>query len=245
MNAILVLALGVGVGHTLLGPDHYVPFIALARAGRWTMRKAVTVASLCGVGHVLSSVIIGVAGTALLKNIESVTGIEAARGQVAAWLLCAFGMVYAVWGVRRGMRARTHGHPHVHADGTVHNHDHNHHGEHVHVHVPHAPLAEGRRGSITPWVLFTVFLFGPCEPLIPILMFPALRHGWWSMMVVAGVFLLATVATMVAVVVVGVHGLRAVPIDGNGRWAVAFGRYGHALAGIAIVGCGAAMLLGL
>lgn len=239
------LAIGIGVGHTLLGPDHYVPFIALARAGRWTMRKAVTVASLCGVGHVLSSVVIGVTGAALLKNLESLTGVEAVRGQVAAWLLCAFGLVYMVWGVRRGMRDRTHRHPHVHADGTVHDHVHNHHGAHVHVHVPHAPPGDREQGSMTPWVLFIVFLFGPCEPLIPILMYPALRHGWWPMMVVACVFLLATIATMVAVVVVGVYGLRKVPADGTGKWGVVVGRYGHALAGFAVAGCGAAMLLGM
>ncbi|HOD34406.1 MAG TPA: hypothetical protein PLR20_01590 [Syntrophales bacterium] len=29
----------------------------------------------------------------------------------------------------------------------------------------------------TPWVLFTIFVLGPSEPLIPVLMFPAARNA--------------------------------------------------------------------
>jgi hypothetical protein len=32
---LLVTALSVGFMHTLLGPDHYVPFIVIGRARRW------------------------------------------------------------------------------------------------------------------------------------------------------------------------------------------------------------------
>ena len=34
-----------------------------------------------------------------------------------------------------------------------------HHGEHMHPHLVGA--------SLTPWALFVIFVFGPCEPLIP------------------------------------------------------------------------------
>ena len=58
-------AASIGFLHTLLGPDHYVPFIALAQSGRWALRKTALVTFLCGVGHVGSSVALGFAGIAL------------------------------------------------------------------------------------------------------------------------------------------------------------------------------------
>ena len=231
--ALAVLAAYIGFLHTLIGPDHYVPFIAMSRVGRWSTRKTLLVSLLCGVGHVGSSVVLGVAGAALLKEVETLTGLEAFRGQIATWLLLAFGFCYMVWGIRRAVRKETHAHAHAHADGTVHSHLHDHHADHVHAH------AEGEKSaSLTPWILFTVFVFGPCEPLIPILMYPALQHGWGDMMFVAGVFAVATIATMMTIVMLGVFGLRALRVEG-------LGRYAHALSGFAVFACGGAMLLGL
>ena len=37
-------------------------------------------------------------------------------------------------------------------------------------------------------ILFTIFVFGPCEPLIPILMYPAAKSSVAGMLLVAGVF---------------------------------------------------------
>ena len=34
--SLLAAAFGVGVVHTLLGPDHYLPFIMLAKARGWS-----------------------------------------------------------------------------------------------------------------------------------------------------------------------------------------------------------------
>jgi hypothetical protein len=64
-TALLVgSALSIGFFHTLLGPDHYIPFVAMARAGSWTRRKALAVTALCGVGHVAGSVVLGMVGIA-------------------------------------------------------------------------------------------------------------------------------------------------------------------------------------
>ena len=70
----------------------------------------------------------------------------------------------------------------MHANGTMHSHGHAHSGEHVHVHEETGDLGDGVRdgGSMTPWVLFTIFLFGPCEPLIPLLMYPAAKGNMWG-----------------------------------------------------------------
>ena len=86
-------------------------------------------------------------------------------------------------------------------------------------------------------VLFTIFVFGPCEPLIPVLMYPAAEGSWWGVGVVAGVFGLATLATMLVTVALGHLGLSRLPLGG-------LERYSHALAGLALVACGLVIRIG-
>jgi sulfite exporter TauE/SafE len=234
-NGLLLLlgtAATVGFVHTALGPDHYVPFIVLSKARGWTPRRTFAVTALCGVGHVLGSVVLGFVGVAAGVALLRLEIVEALRGDIAAWLLMGFGFAYLVWGLHRALKNRPHEHAHTHEDGVVHAHSHSHVGEHAH---PHG--ADGR--SVTPWVLFLIFVFGPCEPLIPILMFPAAEGSFASVALVAAVFGLATVGTMLAVVALGYYGLariRVRPLE----------RFGHALAGLALFASGGAIaFLGL
>jgi nickel/cobalt transporter (NicO) family protein len=39
-------AASLGLVHTVIGPDHYLPFIVIGRARRWTLRKTLLVSSL-------------------------------------------------------------------------------------------------------------------------------------------------------------------------------------------------------
>ena len=88
-------------------------------------------------------------------------------------------------------------------------------------------------------MLFLVFVLGPCEPLIPLLMVPASAHSWTGVALVAAVFALVTIVTMVMVVLFALSGLRAVSIK-------PLERFSHALAGGAVAMCGLAMVfLGL
>ncbi len=221
-------ALSVGVIHTLLGPDHYLPFVAMARAGDWTRKKALTVTALCGVGHVAGSVILGMLGIAMGLSLASLEAFESSRGSMAAWGLILFGLLYAVWGVRKAGRGHTHAHLHAHADGKVHLHAHDHQRDHAHPHV------EGGSGSLTPWILFVVFLLGPCEALIPLLMFPAATKSLGALFLVTVTFGLATVVTMLLVVFAGLEGVERLPLRGLERWA-------HSLAGLTILACGLAI----
>lgn len=241
--ALCATAAGLGVVHTLFGPDHYLPFVAMSRAGRWSLARTVTVTLLCGAAHVLSSVVLGAIGIAVGIAVFKLETIEAARGAIAGWLLLAFGLAYFVWGARRAIRNRPHAHAHVHDDGTVHRHAHRHTHSHAHVHSPpcqpveEAPAGAGS-GRMTPWVLFLIFVFGPCEPLIPLLMYPAAMSSTWGVGLVTLVFGAATLATMTTVVVLACLGAKRITL---GR----FQRYGHATAGLLVVGCGAAILMGL
>jgi hypothetical protein len=233
---LLVTAATIGTVHTLLGPDHYVPFIALARSRAWSLRKALGVTLVCGVGHVVGSIVLGALGVAFGWAVSGLVSVEEWRGTIAGWLLLGLGVAYTAWGVRRALRNRPHAHLHAHSEGIVHQHGHDHHGEHAH---PHAATSLGVVGRwLGPWSIFVVFVLGPCEPLIPILMYPAARGSWTAVLAVAGVFAVATLATMTAIVAVGALGLSWIP-------AARFERWSHAMAGAALALCGVAVTLGL
>ena len=217
----------LAVVHTLLGIDHSLPFVALARARGWTLGRTVAVTSLCGAGHVASSVLIGACGAAIGSTLDSLLWLESARGVLAAALLIGFGLTYAAWAIWRSLLGVTHSHWHVHADGTTHQHPHGHHGGHVHPH----PVA----GSVTPWVLFVIFVFGPCEPLIPLMIVPAMSESWTLLAGVVAVFGLLTILTMVATVTVAYRSLGMVSQR-------RFLRHADAVAGLLVAASGAAVL---
>lgn len=234
MTQELVILVGsaaaIAAGHTLLGPDHYLPFIALSRARRWSLSKTLLITSICGLGHVAGSIVLGAIGIAAGITLRSLELFESSRGEIAAWLLMAFGLAYGVWGLQRVLRRKSHAHTHVHADGASHYHRHTHQADHAHPH--------DERGRLTPWVLFIVFVLGPCEPLIPLLMYPAATIGTSATILVAAVFGIVTVATMLAIVLVSSFGLSFVSAE-------RLARYSHVLAGATIFLCGVAIRLGL
>ena len=213
--------------HTILGPDHYLPFIVLAKARQWSGVKTVVITLLCGLGHILSSVVLGFIGVALGIAVFRLEAFESFRGELAAWLLLAFGFTYFIWGIHRAIRKRPHEHPHLHGGESAHLHLHGHVAGHTHVHTANSV-------SLTPWILFTIFLFGPCEPLIPILMYPAAKSNMMSVALVASIFGLVTIATMLCVVLASYYGLSKLSLPRPER-------YAHALAGLTILLCGSAI----
>ncbi len=119
---------------------------------------------------------------------------------------------------RRGRAVHAHAHAHLH----------HHLGEHRHIH--------GDTRKITPWALFIIFVLGPCEPLIPILMYPAAQGSLTGLGLVTLVFGLTTITTMTVVVGLSLKGLLRLRL---GFWE----RYSHALAGVAIAASGLAIKL--
>jgi nickel/cobalt transporter (NicO) family protein len=238
-------AASLGLIHTVIGPDHYLPFIVMSRARNWTLRKTLFISFLAGLGHILSSVVLGFVGIALGIAVAKLEGVESARGEIAAWLLIGFGLAYFVWGMRRAWKGKPHAHAHLHGHGGPHEHPHGpEHGVHEHVHsheiAEHAhPHGEEKKANITPWVLFTIFVFGPCEPLIPLVMYPAARHSTAGVALVAAAFGLVTIATMLVIITAASWGARFVRLG-------KLERYSHALAGLMIFVSGLAVqFLGL
>ena len=225
----------IGFAHTVLGPDHYLPFVMLGRARGWSRLKLILITVFCGIGHVLSSVVLGAVGIALGIALSDLRIIEGARGELASYLLIAFGLVYGAWGLRKGILRKPHTHTHAHINGADHHHEHDHLAtEHRHKHEE-----KSKAKSLTVWSLFIVFVLGPCEPLIPLLMFPAAEHSVYGIILVSLVFGLVTVTTMTTVTLLLYSGFRMISTD----W---LERYVHAFAGFVIAISGAAIaFLGL
>jgi ABC-type nickel/cobalt efflux system permease component RcnA len=234
----------LGFVHTVIGPDHYLPFIVIGRAREWSLRKTLLVSFLAGLGHILSSVVLGFVGIALGIAVAKLEGVESARGAIAAWLLIGFGFAYFVWGMRRAWRGKAHTHPHLHDHESAEAHPHGpspgvpdpaheHFPQHMHAHTheladhahPHGEVPH--RANVTPWILFMIFVFGPCEPLIPLVMYPAARHSAAGVVLVASAFGLVTIVTMLVIIAAASFGASFVRLG-------KLERYSHALAGAMI-----------
>lgn len=233
LGALIITAASIGFIHTLFGPDHYLPFIVMSWARKWSGLKTAMITFLCGIGHIASSVVIGFLGILLGWAVQGLVDVESFRGNIAAWLLIAFGLIYMVWGLRQAYRNRPHEHSHAHVEHFVHKHVHRHENGHVHIHDGDKTI------SVTPWVLFVIFVFGPCEPLIPILMYPAAQNSTIDLVVVTIVFGTATIATMLGAVMISRAGINLLPLE-------KMQRFTHLIAGTSILLCGLAIVfLGL
>jgi sulfite exporter TauE/SafE len=201
----------------------------MGKARSWSLSKTLRITLVCGLGHVLGSVIIGVIGIVLGAQLASVVEIEGVRGNLAGWALLAFGLMYFAWGLKKAGRGHRHSHVHVH-DEVVHDHEHDHRTDHSHVHDAQA------KNPITPWAIFIIFVLGPCEALIPLFMYPAAQQSTGLVVAVAVIFGLVTLATMLACVALTTVGVEKLKLPTSGR-------YAHAVAGASVAACGAAVSL--
>lgn len=229
LTALTITAASLAFVHTVLGPDHYLPFIVMSRARKWTIYKTSWVTLLSGFGHVISSILLGTIGIGIGIALNKLEFMESVRGDLAAWLFVLFGLGYMSWGIYRAVKNKPHKHIHYHGNGTSHVHEHTHLEEHDHTH----------KKNITPWILFTIFFLGPCEPLIPLLMYPAAQNSSWGVAQVSIVFGLITMLTMLVLVLMASYGLKFVRLG-------KMERFTHAIAGATILLSGIAILfLGL
>jgi sulfite exporter TauE/SafE len=194
---LTVSAASLGFIHTLFGPDHYLPFIVLSKARKWSKAKTLWITFASGVGHVGSSVLIGIFGIALGISLNKLEFIEASRGEVVGWMIVIFGFAYSIYGLFKLLNNGGH------------------------AHLPDFL-------NITPWILFLIFVFGPCEVLIPMLIFPAAEKSTMGIVLVSLVFGIATVATMLTMVYMGYRGLGFFKFKKREK-------YMHLLAGLIIL----------
>ena len=218
--ALVGAAISIGAVHTC-APDHWMPFAALARANRWSPRRTASITALCGLGHVTVSVLLGVLALVFGREIFEAFGERLEN--LAGLLLIGFGVAYAAWGIRNAIADRVHRHAHAHG----HHHHHLKFASHDAMPADHEPSAINR---VTPIGLFLLFSADPCVAVIP-LMFASAPLGWTTTLAVVTAYEIATIATMVLLVLpahAAAAALRPLWTD----------RYGDAVAGGVVAAVG-------
>lgn len=166
-------AITIGVLHAL-APDHWLPFVMLGRAQKWSHLRLTISTIIAGLGHVTSSLLIGGLGVLLGMAAERVNLWESTRGNVASLLLIGFGLAYMVWGIKNYGKKHSHG--------------------------------LERAQTVSYWTLFALIVFGPCEPLIPML-FVGYGYGWSVVFLVFLLFAMATIGMMLVQVHLAYYGV--------------------------------------
>ncbi len=225
LQILIITAITIACLHTITGPDHYLPFIALSKARGWSFGKTLLWTVTCGCGHVWSSVLLALGGSAIGWSLSKVSWLENIRGGIAGWVLLVFGLVYGIWGLMRAYKNKSHKHFDTYQDGSIYVYEHKH-GKAV---------QPAERHKVTPWVMFIIFLLGPCEPMIPLLYYPAAQHSWSGMLLLILVYTFFTLATMIVMVVLGYYGISFFKTE-------KLERFMHALGGLTIFICGAGMV---
>jgi len=191
--------------------------------------------------------------------------IESTRGELAAWALILFGLAYAAWSLARGRRRDRDAGQKQRSKARVVGADQNDagsrrgllarwrmapgaasarqwtalvpsHGKLAADGAQHPPGGTAGIAGLTAWSLFVIFVLGPCEPLIPILMAPAFQVGLWAVVPVTLAFAVTTIGTMAAVVAVAYKGFGVVRLP-------RLQAHAHTLSGLAITSSGLAILL--
>jgi hypothetical protein len=99
----------VGVLHTIV-PDHWAPIVAVARSGRWSAERTARAAALAGIGHVTTTLLLGLAlwvvGAAVATRYAHAVNV------VSSLALIGFGAWIAYLGWNEAREADGEGHQH-------------------------------------------------------------------------------------------------------------------------------------
>jgi hypothetical protein len=106
---LLAAAAGVAVGHAVL-PDHWVPLALVGRTQRHSLARTTKLATLAGVAHVLTSLLVG--GLVVAVGLQLRSAVEGVENVVVGGMLIATGIAF----VTVELVVRRHG-----------QHDHDHH----------------------------------------------------------------------------------------------------------------------
>lgn len=216
LSALWLTALLTAVIHTIMGPDHYLPFIAIGKVRSYRLKKTLMLTFVCGIGHIASALVIalGFIYFSHWLSQENFAWIEDNRSDIAAYTLIGLGAAYLLWALRhRWQHKYGHGHNHNHISQLENN------------------------GNISVWVLFIIFVLVPCEALLPILTASSVLGGY-AVISSTIIFSIATIATMMTAVALGTLGINALRFKN-------LEAYAHEIAGGTIMACGIAIICGL
>jgi hypothetical protein len=91
---LLAAAAGVAVGHAVL-PDHWAPLAVLGRAQRYPMARLTRLATLAGLAHVLTSLLVG--SVVIAIGLQFRSAVEGVENLVVGSLLIVTGIGFAAF----------------------------------------------------------------------------------------------------------------------------------------------------
>ena len=221
---LLLSTIAISCLHTAAGPDHYLPFIVLSRSQKWSVPKTIAITVVCGFGHILSSVAVGLVGVILGWQLSNLEWFEGHRGNIAAWCLLGFGIIYFLYGLWRASKSKLHKHFDV-MNEEVYVYEHSHGNSDTHK----------NRVKVTPYVLFAIFIMGPTGPLLPLLFYSGTQRSYFEIVVLIIVFALCKILTMLTMVLLGLYAYSFYNTD-------KLEKYVHAIGGLVISICGIGLL---
>ena len=211
--------------HTLI-PDHWLPFVLVARSQGWSLRKTFLTTLFSALFHVTLSLGLGI--LALLLGEELVTALGERIETFAGLTLIFFGLVYALYFLAGG------GHQHYFPG----------HGGH-HPMEDYLPGAEGGdsgpsrshilsrhlgRPSLGAISLAVVVGLNPCVLAIPLVL-STVQQGWGALAAVSLTFAGTSVMVLVGASLLGYQGMK--------RFQLGFlDRYGEVISGLLIAALG-------
>ncbi len=184
MIILSTTALALGAFHTVAGPDHYLPFVALSKTRNWGIAKTLWIVIFCGLGHVLGTIVLAEFFIYLGYTIDDFKLFESMRGGIASWILLTSGVVYTIWAVYHLLMNKY----------KKHSHD---------------KILGDKKKSVTFWWLFIIFVLGPCEYMIGLL-YAASSRGTLSLIVVSVLFSVATISAMIVMTFLMLKGINLV-----------------------------------
>ena len=183
MNETLLYTLtttgfGVAFLHAAI-PTHWLPFVAIGRARRWSHRQILGSVALAGGGHILVTTILGV--SLAWFGFELNEHFEQALHWVAGGILIALG----AWLAFRAPHGRACDHCHGHPE----------------------KLRPGASDRAALWGLFLTLTLSPCELFLPDYL-TAAPYGWPGVLLLSVVLAVATLGGMLVLTWLTLRGVE-------------------------------------
>ncbi len=217
--------------HTLI-PDHWLPFVLVARSQNWTLRKTFLTTLISALFHVALSLGLGI--LALYLGREFILAVGERLELIAGWALAFFGAVYTLYFLVGGGQHQHyfpgHGEHHPHEDYQT--------KDNQVSEGPSKPHILSRHLGNRPWgaiALAAVVGLNPCVLAIP-LVFATIAEDGWALLGVSLAFAATSVIVLVGASVLAYSGLKHLRLT-------FLNKYGEVISGLLITLVGLTMIL--
>lgn len=168
----IITGLSVSALHAAL-PTHWLPFVLASRTQKWSYKKTFSILMIAGLGHVLTTALLGAAVVWFGVQLGEQTGKIFIS--VAALAIFSYGLYNVIQHYK--------GHKHSHCD---------------HSHPHHHDETEFKKTASDGWAvlsLLSLLTFSPCESFLPVYL-SAWSLGWTGFLVLSLVLGFGTLLAM-------------------------------------------------